>query len=248
MGKNVTKVGLRGDCHHLRSGKASVEGGVDINGRLPYPAVSSVAFHVILAAISYSGALNSAGASRCEERREVALELLSGTLRHACGQGLQIPLYLSSDWKPKWPILEAQKPDCVLSVSDKFVVDLAIVKSLAGSKVGKWGAALKQVVLGFGQQDVSLMIFLHGLHSNVLLLVVVTQILYHCAMNLEVCVLKAIKGRVSCARDMVAEVHDVGTCGADREKLRHRLFQYMEASRHYKGHTGLCPWPLTKPM
>ena len=97
----------------------------------------SVAFLVILAAISYSGSVTSAGASRCEEGREVALELLSGTLRHACGQGLQIPLYLSSDWKPKWPLLEAQKPDCVLSVSDKFVVDLSIVKSLVGSKFGK---------------------------------------------------------------------------------------------------------------
>ena len=96
------------------------------------------------------------------------------------------------------------------------------------------------MVLRFGQQDVSLMIFLHGLHSNVLLLVVVTQILYHCARNLEVCMLKAIKGRVSCVRDMVAEVHDVGTCGADREKFRQMLFQYMEASRHYtRAHRSL---------
>ena len=100
---------------------------------------------------------------------------------------------------------------------------------------------MKQVVLGFGQQDVSLMIFLHWLHSNVLLLVVVSQILYHCARNLEVCVLKAIKVPEKCAaRDMVAEVQDVGTCGADRDKLRHRLFQYMEASRHYtRAHRSL---------
>ena len=53
--------------------------------------------------------------------------------------------------------------------------------------------------------------------------------------------LKAIKVPEKCAaRDMVAEVHDAGTCGADRDKLRHRLFQYMEASRHYtRAHRSL---------